>query len=193
MTPTERLEVPTLFDQPAPSPISTAVVTIDGLYRYRLLRSWQPSKPMMVWVMLNPSTADARADDATIRRCKGYAKQEGCGGIIVVNLYAYRATSPAVMLAAADRVGPDNDDWLQVELVNAHRHGWPVVCGWGGNAEPHRVAAFRRIADMCEARLLCIGVTKDGAPRHPSRGSYVPLTPWLTGSVGVSDKEAGNE
>lgn len=164
--------------EPAPSPISTAVLSEDGLYRYRLLRVWKPSAPLMVWVMLNPSTADANADDATIRRCKGYARLEGCGGIVVVNLYAYRATDPAAMLGILARVGPDNDRWLTDELSSAALWKRPVVCGWGGNAELHRVDAFRRLARLADVPLQCVGVTRSGAPKHPGRGSYVPLQPW---------------
>ena len=59
--------------------------------------------------MLNPSTADGETDDATIRVCRGRALRMGYGGIIVVNLFAYRATSPDNMECAADPFGPDNE------------------------------------------------------------------------------------
>lgn len=89
-----------------------AVVSGDGRYRYALTRTWRPDAPLLTFVMLNPSTADAYADDPTIRRCIGFARREGAAGIRVANLFAYRATSPAALVgpvdAAADdpRVGP---------------------------------------------------------------------------------------
>jgi len=82
-----------------------AIVSDDGLYRYRLWRRWDAECPTMVWIMLNPSTADAEVDDPTIRRCIGFARREHCGGIEVVNLYALRATNPA---AHPTPEGPEN-------------------------------------------------------------------------------------
>jgi hypothetical protein len=71
-----------------------ALLSEDGRYRYRLWRLWDDLAPVMVWVMLNPSTADADLDDPTIRKCIGFAKANRHGGIIVVNLFAWRATDP---------------------------------------------------------------------------------------------------
>ena len=76
-----------------------AILSDDGRYRYLLERQWD-ERPRMAWCMLNPSTADANIDDQTIKRCIGFAKREGFGGIIVVNLMAFRATSPAMCLRA---------------------------------------------------------------------------------------------
>jgi len=169
----------TLFDAGF-TQTSEAVLSDDGRHRYRLTRTWQPGLPVMVWVMLNPSIADAIEDDATIRRCKGYARLEGCGGIVVVNLYAYRATSPQDMLAQSldDAIGPLNDQYVTEELAVAATEGWPVVVGWGVHAEQTRADWLRSRAESMGAPLLCVGVTKSGAPRHPGRGSYVPLQPW---------------
>ena len=61
-----------------------------GNYRYSLRRLWDEKRPGVLWVMLNPSTADANADDPTVRRCMGYARSWGCGSIEVVNLCAWR-------------------------------------------------------------------------------------------------------
>jgi hypothetical protein len=167
-----------LLDHPAPSPISTAVISVDGRYRYELLRAWQPSRPLMVWIMLNPSTADAAADDQTIRRCEGYARRNGSGGIIVVNLYGYRATNPADLATVEDPVGPENDVYLSRWIKAAARDESPVVAGWGTHAPEHRIAVALTLAEAHGVQLKCVGTTATGAPRHPSRGSYAALSEW---------------
>lgn len=151
-----------LFDA---GPTSDAVLSEDGLYRYSLTRTWEPSVWRLAFIMLNPSTADASVDDPTIRRCMGFARKFGYGGITVCNLYAYRATKPADMFAAADPVGPENDGWLSRLLSARGSAQVPVVAAWGAHARPDRVAA---VLAMPGAEVLhCLGYTKAGQPRHP--------------------------
>lgn len=156
----------------------SALLSEDGLYRYLLTRSWSaPGAPRAVFVMLNPSTADATQDDATIRRCVQFAKTWGMGGLTVVNLYALRATQPARLWQHADPVGPDNDRILTSTAVLAAEADFPIVGAWGANAKPARVAAVLGLPGM--GRLQCLGTTKAGQPRHPlylSGGT--PLQPW---------------
>src|SRR4051812_17109287 len=118
-------------DVVGPEPLSQrgALLSDDGLYRYRLWRIWEELAPVMVWVMLNPSTADADVDDPSIRKCVGFAKANGCGGIIVVNLFAWRATDPKELRAVADPVGPENDAHIRW-AVKAPLLA-TVVAGWG--------------------------------------------------------------
>ena len=146
-----------------------ATADIRGEYRYTLTRVWDPALPMITFVLLNPSTADAVQLDPTLRRCVGFAKREGYGGMVILNLYAFRTKDPRIMMAATDPVGPDND------LVLADVTG-TVVAGWGTNADPARVT--RALALL--PRLHALGVTKDGHPRHPL---YVPadapLIEWM--------------
>src|SRR5690349_21188818 len=97
------------------------LAVIEGAYRYRLDRWWDRALPPLIYIMLNPSTADAERDDATIRVCMGRAKNEGCGGIVVVNLFAYRATKPEDMKRAADPVGPNNDWYILSALETGGR------------------------------------------------------------------------
>src|SRR4028119_2392792 len=78
-------------------------------YRYALWRTWDAARPPVAFVLLNPSTADARRDDPTIRRCANFARTWGFGGLEVVNLFAFRATHPTDLKCAADPVGPQND------------------------------------------------------------------------------------
>lgn len=166
-----------LFDLPD----TYAWISDDGLYRYTLGRRWAPpSGPgPAVFVMLNPSTADATLDDPTIRRCIGFAKALGCGGLHVVNLYAYRATKPADLWEAADPIGPDNDNVLRETFAAAAREDRPVIAAWGANAAPLRAEFAGGMARSAGATLTALGATKDGAPRHPL---YMPSTarptPW---------------
>ena len=82
-------------------------------YRYTLWRAWDMFNPgYVMFIGLNPSTADEVQDDPTIRRCIGYAKEWGYGAFCMTNIFAFRATDPRVMKAQADPVGPENDKWL---------------------------------------------------------------------------------
>lgn len=157
----------------------TAVFSTCGQYRYLLGReaeSMAPMKASALFVMLNPSTADATVDDPTLRRCRGFAKLWDCNGCTVVNVYALRATDPAELWTHADPVGPENDEWLS----RAASISRDVVCAWGVHAQPERVEQVIRILTAERARLWCLGTTKDGAPRHPL---YVrndqQLTQWI--------------
>ena len=117
--------------------------------------------------MLNPSTADATRDDPTIRRCIRFAKSWGHGSLAVVNLFAYRTSSPKCFLQESDPVGPDND----VQIQAAAHQADCVVCAWGsyvGKSEDLRArAAFVRRMLLGNLPVHCLGVTQDGHPRHP--------------------------
>lgn len=143
---------------------SWAHISDDGRYRYILGRLWSDDDLGLVlnWVMLNPSTADAKIDDPTIRRCIGFSRLWGYCGMRVVNLYALRATQPADLWRSDDPVGPENDDILR---WIAHHTETPVIAAWGANARPERVAHVINI--LGPRNLDCLGVTKQGAPKHP--------------------------
>lgn len=151
----------------------SAVISDDGLYRYRLERVWSDTWPV-VFVMLNPSTADAVQDDRTIGRCVAFAQRWGAGSLTVVNLYAYRATSPAALLDVADPVGPDNDAHLCNAVGGALLRGGAAVAAWGAWARTDRIAAVLRYPEM--GSLYALGITKGGQPRHPLyvRGDVEP-------------------
>lgn len=151
----------------------SATADIRGDYRYSLTRVWDASQPIITFVLLNPSTADAVDLDPTLRRCVNFAKRDGFGSMMILNLYAYRTPSPAVMLAASDPVGPEND------RVLANATG-TVVAGWGTNASPTRVA---RVLGLLPP-LKALKITKNGHPQHPL---YVkgdsPLVDWPSPSA----------
>lgn len=143
-----------------------AVISDDGLYRYTLGRVWGDPGSAAVFVMLNPSTADADQDDPTIRRCIGFAKALGCGALHVVNLYAYRATNPADLWTVPDPVGPDNDQILADAAHRAQVEHRPLIVAWGANARADRVEQVLALPGFRD-NALALGVTKAGAPRHP--------------------------
>lgn len=153
---------------------ATAVLSDDRVYRYLLTRQWS-GDPTATFIMLNPSTADAFASDPTCTRVVRFARREGCGSIRVVNLFALRTTDPILLREHPDPVGPENDRFLN-EQARAHL----VVAAWGAGGTLNGRA--REVAQRLAAAgvpLKCLGVTKDGHPKHPLYvRSDAPLIPW---------------
>ncbi len=148
--------------------IRGATISEDGRYRYTLYRAWKPEKESdaVMFVMLNPSTADGTVDDPTIRRCIGFANRLGHGRLYVGNLFAYRATKPEELKAAEDPVGPENMKYLRLMAEDSTR----IICAWGGSVpaklSPLALGAAEMIAGYAD-QLYCLGKTSKGAPRHP--------------------------
>lgn len=141
---------------------SGAIMSDCGQYRYVLSRSWSSTGASMLVIGLNPSTADAEKDDPTIRRCVGFAKMSGCAILQMGNLFALRSTNPKALTTADDPIGYMNDYWLQ-KTAKLCRY---VVAAWGANPLANR--RIREVLPLLNGRpLLCWGVTKTGAPRHP--------------------------
>lgn len=142
-----------------------ATISECGRYRYALSRRLSDSAiapAEALFVMLNPSTADACVDDATIRRCKGFALRFGCSHLLVANLYAWRATNPRDLWAAPDPIGPENDAVIAALAERASL----IVCAWGQTGpDKHRPAAV--IDLLSDYPCLALGFTKHGQPRHP--------------------------
>lgn len=150
---------------------SSAALSDDGVYRYELVRMWDPAKPTLGFCMLNPSTADGLVDDPTIKKCVGFAERNDCGGIRAVNAFAYRATDPKDLLRARDEgvdvVGPNNDE----VLASFFGDPWDLpVVAWGANLRAERLEQIAQIPGAEWAR--CLGVTKSGMPRHPLMLAY---------------------
>lgn len=141
-----------------------AIISACGNYRYSLTREWIGGEGLAVFIMLNPSTADASQDDQTIRRCINFAKSWGMAQLEVVNLYAWRATDPSE-LAVPDPIGPDNDGHIQAAVERADI----LIAAWGMHAGVKRAADVRRMAENNHRSvpLTVLGLTKDGFPRHP--------------------------
>ena len=137
-----------------------AFISADGLYRYSLWRLWDTSKPAVLFIGLNPSTADATDDDPTIRRCLGFARSWGFGSLYMGNLFAFRATDPMALYEAADPVGPDNDKWLLELSANCQK----AVFAWG--AKGQLLGRDKTLASAFP-EAYCIRRTKEGHPSHP--------------------------
>ena len=138
-----------------------ATFSADRIYRYRLLRIWREDHPPLMWVMLNPSTADETRDDPTIHRCIGYSLNGGYGGAVIHNIFAFRSTDPKRLSTVNDPVGPDTDAVLREDAAR----GWKIVCAWG------RLGKFgwraTEVLKILPAPLYCLATTKDGSPAHP--------------------------
>lgn len=157
--------------------MKTAILSECGTYRYRLTRGRGKLLPV---VMLNPSTADASVDDATIRRLLGFAgrglhiearegvfRREVYQGIDVVNLYAYRSTDPKALAGVADAYGPDNRD---THWRFCRDYGPEIVVAWGAHATPQAESRFFDVYDRHvgpRSLPLCFGTNKNGSPKHP--------------------------
>src|SRR5581483_4090035 len=106
----------------------------------------------VLWVMLNPSTADANEDDNTIGRCVSFSDSWGYSGILVANLYAYRATDPKTLKAAADPIGPENYRYIRALSERAAL----VVVGWGGyRVHPNHINAA--LGALNGQPIYCLG------------------------------------
>lgn len=155
-----------------------ACVSLDGVYRYWLTRDWaytpavldpdpSPSAGRLVWIMLNPSTADAHTDDLTLRLIQGHTRRRGHVGLTVVNLFALRSTDPAAIRRHQDPVGPHNDEAI-IDAVTAPGVD-RVVVAWGANGGCRRrdraVLGLLGAAGVTPYRLG--PPTRHGKPQHP--------------------------
>lgn len=151
------------FDEPA------------RVYRYHLHRMWgggslSPWRTVL-WIMLNPSTADERVLDNTLRRCQAFSRAWGYDGFEVANLFALRSTKPAALFVHQDPVGPGNDAAIATAIERADL----IVCGWGTHAtlKGRRLIAARashvrhELLATARTQVRCLGRTQDGQPKHP--------------------------
>lgn len=164
---------PAVFDLQALVDERSAVISPCGKYRYWLWRRWSYA-PVLCFVLLNPSTADAAKDDPTVRKCIGFAKWNGFGGIGIANLFPWRATDPRELVLAlqtgADCVGPEGDYHLKC-IADDY-----VVAGWG--RMPYDMPLMRprldQVRKILTGRLWCVKQTQ-GRPWHPLYVKYGPL------------------
>jgi hypothetical protein len=161
-----------------------AVLSPCCRYRYALTRRWGQGEAVL-WVMLNPSTADAEHDDATLRRIVAYSQAWGYRALTVVNLYAYRAARPRDMFAAADPVGSANDTHISRAAAEHTR----IVAAWGAHARADRIAAVLNLPGM--QNLNALALTASGQPRHPLYlpGGLFPR-PWAPNAAIASARAA---
>ena len=157
-----------------------AIISKDCLYRYSLERTWDTSKERVLFIMLNPSTADAIKDDATIKKCVGFARRWGYGGITVGNLFALRSRDPHGLLGPHDPVGPKNNSYLEQLAAECP----VVVAAWGNSGKkPGLRHLFQEresfTKKLLQGRMQSLGTNKDGTPKHPVLPGYkTPLEPY---------------
>ena len=146
----------------------TAEISACGLYRYWLEREWDGTKPALVVCMLNPSRGDADRDDPTIKTLIHFASLWGFGRLVIVNLYAWRASRPEDMFLSAERVGPENAARLDGALGLAASNGGKMLVAWGNDGGfERRDEQFSSRAAALGIDLICLGKTLSGAPKHP--------------------------
>ena len=143
---------------------AAATLSDCGRYRYLLERQWG-NDTACVFIGLNPSTATAETDDATVRKCVALAKAWGFSGMTMANLFAVRCRYPQVLSTHQDPVGPANDRFLLPAIEQAHT----VVAMWGNHGLKSYGQSTRRDQHILTFRddWQCVGITKQGAPRHP--------------------------
>lgn len=154
----------------------SAVMSHCGRYRYILGRDIEaifPRPGVVIFIGVNPSTADAETDDATVRKWRGFASRWGYNRFLVGNLFAYRATDVRALARAEDPVGPDNDAHLAWLLERADL----VVPCWGSRdklppALWPRIDAVRAQLRAGRAPILTLGLTASGDPKHPLMLGY---------------------
>lgn len=151
-----------------------AVFSRCGHYRYTLSRQWDPTRPIVAFIGLNPSTADQTTNDPTVTRCIGYALRWKMGGYVMLNAYAFRATKPANMKAGRrfddspivtdDPIGRLNDQAIRRVARVALDSGGLVIAAWGNHCDEARAEA---VLSLIPDSVHCLGVNQSGSPKHP--------------------------
>jgi hypothetical protein len=151
---------------------TSADLSLCGTYRYTLMRRWRPGGKRLLWVLLNPSTADAVVEDQTQKKGVGFSDRWGFNAMLFVNLFAFRATKPKVLARTyGDIIGPDNDLWLRA-MISMHED---IVLAWGAHYPKLTAPRAERVAAMlkdCKREAWCLGITKNGQPAHPVMLGY---------------------
>lgn len=167
-----------------------AVISDCGRYRYLLRRAWDHDRPRALFVMLNPSTADAELDDPTIRSCARLCRAWGFGSFEVVNLYGWRATQPEELGGKTDPIGPRNDTIMEAAINRCD----VVICAWGAHHHPfggERVNTVYGLIQQHRPLAYCLGLTKDGHPKHPLYiKTGTPLVAFQPGAAGTMEQAA---
>lgn len=133
-----------------------------GTYRYQLWRVWNTELPKVLFIMLNPSTADENTDDSTIRRCINFAKDWGYGGLFVGNLFAYRSTAPKGLLNVENPFGEFNNYHLTEMAEKCEL----IVCAWGNAPILKKLKYYPTLKNISKP-LHFIALAKGGTPKHP--------------------------
>lgn len=161
------------------SEMSGARFSACGKYRRLLWRVWDDQKPLLMMLLLNPSTAGAVKGDPTVTRQIERAKRLGCGGLLVANAYDLVSTDPKALKTHPQPLTADNDVEIREAAVRVHATGGKVIAGWGKHCTEARESMLIRMFEELNIPLWCIAINDDMSPGHPL---YVPydatLRPW---------------
>ena len=152
-----------------------AVISACGTWRYELRRIWDDNLPLLVICMLNPSRADATINDPTVLNLIHFARLWGYGGILIVNLFAFRSSSPDEMMKADHSFGPQNAQHLADAMEYARDHGGKLLVAWGNGGDHEDRAEWfcSRAMGAYGLTLICLGTTRSWKPKHPmARGKH---------------------
>lgn len=155
-----------MTDENPPGRGAGAEFSLCGKYRYKLWRCWDWERPTIAFIGLNPSTADGSKLDNTTTKCVKWAKRDGFGQYIMLNLFGLVSTNPAGLKTATDPNGPDNNAWITKTLAEVKA----VVFCWGATSHKltkPRIELIEMLARDAYQRPLCPGLTKGGFPKHP--------------------------
>jgi hypothetical protein len=141
--------------------------------RYTLLRNWDKEKKGILFILLNPSTADDMKDDPTIKKCISYAKSWGYGQLHVCNLFANRATDPKELLKLKKK-DFNNFNYYYITNIIINNDIEKVVFAWGNHKIVSKLTDFKELrealdkaADIVDFKTYCLGLSKDNCPKHP--------------------------
>ncbi len=153
--------------------IKLAKISSCGLYRPLLLRRWNLDKPLCSFGGVNPSTADASIDDATVRKWIGFATRLGFGGFVAWNNFDYRSTDVRMLGKVSKPISKENDLAITMALQSCEMN----FAGWGSETKVpsrlrHRFREVEGLAMSLGTPLHCIGKTKAGNPRHALMTAY---------------------
>lgn len=149
-----------------------ASISECGLYRHHLQRTFKEGKGVCIFVMLNPSDADAEMDDPTVAKCSKYCKRWGFRSLVILNLFEFRTSSPKILKKTDDPYGPQryNNIFDMTYTINAQESNVKVVCAWGNDGKfKARDEEVLQVITKCfeDIKPQCFKINKNGTPIHP--------------------------
>lgn len=160
-----------LIPPPSPHKMNACQFSPCRRYRYSLEHVIDPllNTGRVMWIGLNPSTADEQKLDPTLRRIRAFTQAWGYSAFVMTNLFAFRATDPKDMKATADPIGEDNE--LMLQLIAENPATKLIIAAWGTHGDFNNRAMMTMGGPLRGAELHCLEETKHGHPKHPL---YVP-------------------
>ena len=140
-----------------------AEFSVFRTYRYALWRIWDEKLPLVLFIGLNPSTASADRDDATIRRVRTFSMRWGYGGFYMMNLFALVTPDPKELEKSGNPLG-DNDGWIEEIYPKCGK----IIFAWGDFSQAQERS--KEVIQMFREKNIqpyALVINKNGSPRHP--------------------------